>query len=73
VRTEIVRWRGQVLSRWTEAAAAAVSSPGAGGHPGHEAARLRAELDALHHTVSWRVTKPLRTVRSRQLGRSGRA
>lgn len=73
LRTEIVRWRGQVLSRWTAAAAAAVSSPGAGGHPGHEAARLRAELDALHHTVSWRVTKPLRTVRSRQLGRSGRA
>ncbi len=71
--TEVIRWRGQVLQRWTEAASAALDAPGAGGHPGHEAARLRAELDALHSTLSWRVTAPLRTVRRAQLQRSPRA
>ncbi len=69
---QVVRWRGLVLQRWTEAAEAAVSEPGAGGHPGQEAARLRAELAALHRTVSWRVTKPLRSLRTAQLSRSPR-
>ena len=69
---ELVRWRGLVLQRWTQAASAALAAPGAGGHPGHEAARLRAELDALQHTVSWRVTRPLRAVRTAQLTRSPR-
>lgn len=72
LRSEIVRWRGTVLERWAEAAQAAVASPGAGGHPGQEAARLRAELGALQETLSWRVTRPLRTVRSAQLRRSTR-
>ena len=69
---QLVRWRGVVLQRWAETAAAAVASPGAGGHPGQEAARLRAELTALQSTVSWRVTKPLRAVRSAQISRSPR-
>lgn len=69
---EVVRWRGVVLEHWAQAAAAATASPGAGGHPGQEAARLRADLDALQQTLSWRVTRPLRTVRSAQLRRSPR-
>lgn len=69
---ELVRWRGRVLQRWTQAAHAALEAPGAGGHPGHEAARLRAELEAVQHTVSWRVTRPLRAVRAAQLLRSPR-
>jgi len=70
---QLIKWRGQVLARWAEAASAAVHSPGAGGVASHESARLRAELDAMQQTLSWRVTAPLRDVRSAQLRRSRRA
>jgi hypothetical protein len=70
---QLIKWRGQVLARWAEAASAAVNSPGAGGVSSHESARLRAELDAMQQTLSWRVTAPLRDVRSAQLRRSRRA
>ena len=70
---QLIKWRGQVLARWAEAASAAVNSPGAGGVSSHESARLRAELDAIQQTLSWRVTAPLRDVRSAQLRRSRRA
>lgn len=69
---QVIRWRGQVMTHWATAAASAVHQPGAGGVPSQEAARLRAELDELHQTVSWRVTAPLRSVRSAQLRRSRR-
>lgn len=70
---QVVKWRGEVLARWAEAASTAVTSPGAGGVSSHESARLRAELDAMHQTLSWRVTAPLRSVRTAQLRRSRRA
>ncbi len=71
--TQVVTWRGEVLRRWAEAATAAIHSPGAGGISSHESARLRAELDAMQRTVSWRVTAPLREIRTAQLRRSRRA
>lgn len=58
LRSDLVRWRGAVLERW----AAAVAPP--------RDDRAQAELDAIRQTVSWRVTRPLRAVRSRQI-RSG--
>jgi FkbM family methyltransferase len=62
---ELVRWRGTVLARWTEAAV------GGGalveGRAGHEVVRLREELAATQATLSWRVTAPLRAVQSRRL------
>jgi FkbM family methyltransferase len=70
---QLVRWRGIVLDRWAEAAAAAVGSPGAGGVPTLESARLLAELEAMRKTVSWRITAPLRDIRASQLRRSRRA
>lgn len=70
---QLIKWRGQVLARWAEAASAAVHTPGAGGVSLHESARLRAELDAMQQTLSWRVTAPLRDVRTAQLRRSRRA
>ncbi|MCZ2838593.1 FkbM family methyltransferase [Modestobacter sp. VKM Ac-2985] len=70
---QLIKWRGKVLTHWAEAASAAVHTPGAGGVASHESARLRAELDAMHETLSWRVTAPLRDVRSAQLRRSRRA
>ncbi len=70
---QVVKWRGEVLRHWSEAAAAAAGAPGAGGLPAHEAARLRTELEAIQRTLSWRVTAPLREVRTAQLRRSRRA
>lgn len=58
LRSELVRWRGAVLEHW----AAAVACP----PPGPSAEHAYAELEALRRTVSWRVTTPLRAVRSRQ-------
>jgi FkbM family methyltransferase len=62
---ELVRWRGAVLARWTQAA------EGGGamveGRAGHEVVRLRQELAATHATLSWRITAPLRSVQSRRL------
>jgi FkbM family methyltransferase len=60
---ELIRWRGAVLARWTEAA----NGGGAEGRPGHEVVRLREELAATHATLSWRVTAPLRNVQERRL------
>ena len=64
LRSELVRWRGQVLERW--AAATGGDSPGAGGAGGEEATRLHAEIAAMRRTLSWRVTRPLRSVRALQ-------
>jgi hypothetical protein len=47
------------------AEAAAPSEPGA---PLTLEARLRAELDAVHRSTSWRVTAPLRAIGRRLRG-----
>lgn len=57
VRSELVHWRGVVLERWAAAVASRNSV---------QDDSARAELDALRRTVSWRVTRPLRAVRSAQ-------
>jgi FkbM family methyltransferase len=62
VLDELIRWRGAVLARWSEAAGVAGSGGG-----GHEVVRLREELEAMRETVSWRVTAPLRAVQGRRL------
>lgn len=52
---EVERWRAQALRSWSEAAAA---SDG-----GADAELLAAELAAVHASLSWRVTRPLRALR----------
>jgi FkbM family methyltransferase len=61
---EIVRWRGAVLARWSDAAAAGASGKGP---VGHEVVRLRKELEAHRATLSWRLTAPLRAVQQRRI------
>ena len=58
LRADLVRWRGAVLEHWANAMAA--------GNCDHSADASRVELDAMRRTLSWRVTTPLRAVRSRQ-------
>jgi FkbM family methyltransferase len=65
---EVIRWRGEVVASWAEALAEARELPYASPGSNLEAARLRAELEAIQQTVSWRVTRPLRTIRSAQRG-----
>ena len=60
LRAELVRWRGAVLERW-----GAAMAQGAGSRAVDDA---WAELEAMRRTVSWRVTSPLRAVRTRQRG-----
>jgi FkbM family methyltransferase len=62
VLSDLIRWRGAVLSRWTD-----VAGGGGSGGGGHEVVRLREELTATHRTLSWRVTAPLRAVQARRL------
>jgi hypothetical protein len=62
---ELVRWRGTVLTRWTDAVSG--GSTGTTRQPGHETVRLREELEAMRATLSWRVTAPLRAVQRRRL------
>jgi FkbM family methyltransferase len=62
---QLVRWRGQVLDRWVEACVG-----GGSGTPSPAAEHLRRELEAMRATLSWRVTKPLRSVRSATRGAS---
>lgn len=65
---EVIRWRGEVLQKWAESLDEARGLPYTSSGSNLEAARLRAELEAMQQTLSWRVTRPLRTVRARQLG-----
>lgn len=57
---DLVRWRGIAINGWA----------GQQGHTGTtsgiEAAELRAEIERLQRTLSWRVTAPLRRVRRAQ-------
>ena len=59
---DLVRWRGIAINGW-----AAVQGH-TGTTNGIEAAELRAEIQRLHATLSWRVTAPLRQVRRVQAG-----
>lgn len=69
--TELVRWRGEAVSRWSVVQTAPVDDGAA--QEAHrlrgEVAHLHRELEALHATVSWRVTSPLRAVRRAARGR----
>lgn len=62
LREQLLYWRKRVLSHWAHAAANSVNN-----HVSSDASR---ELDAMRHTVSWRVTAPLRAVRRRMPGRA---
>lgn len=53
---DVVRWRAAALTRWADLA---VELP-AHADQQRRAAALQAEIDAMHRTVSWRVTAPLR-------------
>jgi FkbM family methyltransferase len=56
---EVVRWRTAALTRWS--AKAAKAAPRA--QDQQRIAALEAEVVAIRHTLSWRVTAPLRAVR----------
>jgi FkbM family methyltransferase len=55
LRRSVVRWRRAAVESWADSVSA---------HGGPGATQLRAELDAMRETISWRVTRPLRAVRS---------
>ena len=57
---EAVRWRTAALTRWAQAAGGASAYS-----VNSELGQLRHEVEAMRRTVSWRVTRPLRAVRSR--------
>lgn len=56
---EVLRWRALALDGWARRDVPAEDD---------EAQRLRAELEAMRATISWRLTAPLRSVRSRARG-----
>jgi hypothetical protein len=64
---EVLRWRGEVLSRWSDAVGTAGAAAVPSGRGSHEVVRLKEELDAMRATVSWRVTAPLRAVQRQRL------
>lgn len=61
LRGETLRWRAEALRRWADMQATA-GSPEVE-HLRNEVESLRSELVAMQQTVSWRLTKPIRTVR----------
>ena len=60
---EVVRWRAAAVSRWSAALGGAASASA-----NSELGVLRSEVEAMRNTVSWRVTRPLRAVRTRAGG-----
>jgi hypothetical protein len=73
LRADLIAWRAKALEGWAEASllnSCASTGPADDGTRAEELRALRAELDAMRATVSWRVTRPLRAVRS--LGRTAR-
>lgn len=56
---ELVRWRTAAVTRWSAALGGAASASA-----NSELGVLRHEVEAMRHTVSWRVTRPLRAVRT---------
>lgn len=69
LRHQLIDWRNAALSEFARVAAA--NSPGPASLPGVD--QLQAEIDALHETVSWKVTKPLRTLRASAVRRKGKS
>lgn len=55
-RAELNSWRDLALQRWEDTVTA-------------ESIGLRKELDAMRRSISWRVTRPLRVVRTRAAAR----
>ncbi|WP_147794088.1 hypothetical protein [Cellulomonas sp. Y8] len=55
---EVGTWRTRAVDGWALTAAEAMGSGG-------EAEHLAREIEAMRRTLSWRITKPLRLVRSR--------
>jgi hypothetical protein len=53
---ELAKWRERALDGWDDRAV-------------QESLGLRRELDAMRRSVSWRVTRPLRVVRTRAAAR----
>lgn len=58
---QLVFWRNSALAHWSGSALA--SGDRSSAEVLKELADLRAELEATHRTLSWRVTKPLRALR----------
>jgi hypothetical protein len=56
---DLVLWRTLALTAWSDAVAAGRYDE-QGRLLRDESGRLHAEIDALHETLSWRVTRPLR-------------
>ena len=70
--SETLRWRRAALGEWASRAGEKLVV----GHTSHEMTRVQSQLEdarkdaaALRRTVSWRVTSPLRAVRTRTGGR----
>lgn len=61
VRAQVVHWRAIALTAWADALEEAYGRSARGDA---EAEQLRQELDAIQRTLSWRVTRPLRSVKS---------
>jgi hypothetical protein len=59
VSQSVVRWRAAALAGWSTRAQTG------------DSVAISREIDAIHNTVSWRVTKPLRTVRTMMPPRHG--
>lgn len=67
LRHQVIYWRGDVLRFWGELAA---KTPVVDFVP--DGPTASAELEAMRNTISWRVTKPLRTVRGGPVQRVAR-
>lgn len=63
ITDDAIRWRTAALVQWSETVVRASSTEGQALQA--QVDHLHAEIKALHETVSWRVTAPLRAVRSR--------
>lgn len=61
LRRELIRWRATALRRW--ARATEQDDTALARRLRRELSDVRAELDAIHATVSWRVTRPIRAAR----------
>lgn len=62
LRAQLTHWRVLALTRWADAVGSGAASTSEASDL--EAKHLRSEIEAMHRTLSWRVTRPLRTVRT---------
>lgn len=67
------RWRHKAVDAWATSVAGGMSiDSGEVGPLRERVEHLTAELDATHRTLSWRITKPLRSVRSASLRKAAK-